>query len=545
MNGGTSAGIRDATANALADARQHHLAGRLAEAEARYRSLLALAPKSSTALEPLGVLLCQTGRFAEACEVLERVSAAEPDNVGVLVNLSVAYRAAGRAKDAAAAVRDALALQPDLAAAHFNLGHALRDLGDLAGAAAAYRRYLELCPNDAEGYSILGDTYLMDDLTHEAIAAFEFALTFDPAHFNAHLNIAHVLRGKGWFHGALAIVEALARARPTDPEAQRTHGAGLLQLGQFSAGWPKFEQRFETPRERVIRRPEPPPYWRGQDLSGKRLLVWTEQGLGDEILYGSMVPDLLSQARHCVIECSARMAPVFRRSYPQADVVAYEHGNIAVSRAENFDYQVAIASLGQYLRPDFASFPNHAGYLKSDADKAKRLRAAYLKLASGRKIVGLSWRSTSEIAGPHKSGALCNLAELLRTPGVMFVNLQYGDCAAEIAAAREEFGVEIFQDPAVDPIADVDAFFAQVSAMDLVITTSNTTAHVAGSQNVPVWVLLPRANGLFWYWFVGRDDSPWYPSARLIRAITERVKRPWELEPAARAAADLARLTQA
>jgi hypothetical protein len=123
----------------------------------------------------------------------------------------------------------------------------------------------------------------------------------------------------------------------------------------------------------------------------------------------------------------------------------------------------------------------------------------------------------------------------LQVPGVMFVNLQYGDCAQELNTARFTLGVDIYDDPNVDSGVDMDMFFAQVAAMDLVISTSNTTVHTAGSQNVPGWVLLPHGKGAIWYWFLRREDSPWYPSLRLIRARTIDPAQAWEVEPANRA----------
>jgi hypothetical protein len=115
----------------------------------------------------------------------------------------------------------------------------------------------------------------------------------------------------------------------------------------------------------------------------------------------------------------------------------------------------------------------------------------------------------------------------LQTPGILFVNLQYGDCSRELAQAKKELGVDIFHDREVDPLKDMDAFFAQVAAMDLVVTTSNTTAHVAGTLDKPVWVLLPPTFGLLWYWFLKREDSPWYPSARLFRAPRLNLAESW------------------
>jgi hypothetical protein len=240
------------------------------------------------------------------------------------------------------------------------------------------------------------------------------------------------------------------------------------------------------------------------------------------------------------IQCSARLAPIFARAFPSAKVEDRETPH----DVSDCDYQTGVGSLGRYFRSELVNFPREAGYLKADARKVEELRSKYVERARGRKIVGISWRSKNDTLGPDKNTTLEQMCSILQTPGVMFVNLQYGDCTAELANARERWNVDIFEDPAVDSLKDMDAFFAQVAAMDLVITTSNTSAHVAGSLNVPVWVLLPHAKGTLWYWFVGRPDSPWYPSARLIRAPKFDPGRQWMEAIAPSVATELAAIVR-
>jgi hypothetical protein len=250
-------------------------------------------------------------------------------------------------------------------------------------------------------------------------------------------------------------------------------------------------------------------------LTGKSILIWTEQGLGDEILFASMLPDVIARAGRCIIECSPRMAPVFARSFPAAQVRAYQRAHVPVSPAPAADYQIAIGDLGRFLRGDFAAFPRHHGYLKADAAKAAALRARYQAVKPGNVVVGLSWRSGNKDIGVLKSADLAEWAAILGLPGLTFVNLQYGDSSVDVAAVRARLGVGIYHDDTVDPLKSMDDFFAQVAAMDLVISTSNTTIHAAGSLNVPVWLI--DAGGL-WYWFRERADSPWYPAMRIFRS---------------------------
>ncbi len=522
----------------VAEAHRHHLAGRFDLAEHGYRAALKASGRNADAARLLGTLLLQRGDAKAAVPLLEKAVRLAP-GAATLVNLAGALRADGDPAAAAAACRRAIALDPALSVAFFTLGHACRDLKDLAGAAEAYSAYLARQPGDVEGYVILGDTLRLMERPDAAMEAYEAALAHDGAHINAHINVAGIIQSQGAFHAGLAVLEGLQRAAPDNAEARKTLAVAQLQLGDFANGWPGLEARFDSVTERVARPAPPPAYWRGEDLAGKSIVVWTEQGVGDEILFSGLIPEIAGRAGSYGIQCSARMIPVLQRSFPQASLIARDDDGAVVHRA-GFDFQQSVVSLAQYLRPGFAAFPRHDGYLRPDPAVRARLREKYRARANGRRIVGLSWRSTNPAFGEAKSAVLINLAPILTQSDALFVNLQYGDCRAEIEAVRRKLGVEIVDDSEVDSAASIDDFLAQVAAMDLVISTSNTAAHAAGALNVPVWILLPFAAGSIWYWFLHRADSPWYPSAVLMRARRAAPAEPWELAPAAEAAARLA-----
>ena len=521
----------------IAEGYQLHLAGQLAEAEARYRKALRDEPNNANAHNLLGTLLLQRGETALAARSLNRALQLGSGSVEIYVNLSVAYQNLELHAEAVESARRAIALNSENADVQCNLGLALTGLGDHQGALAAYKDYLRIKPKDPRAHAAVGNAYLALDQVDAAVNAWEDALAIDPCYTQAMIGIAEALSVKGWFSGSRALLENALALAPDDPNVQKRLGLFLVQLGDLARGWTLQDKgRFLTEKERVIRRPEPPPYWTGEDLRGKRILIWTEQGPGDEILHISMIPDLVARGATCTIECSKRLVPVFARSFTGVRVFGYKTSKVAVTNASDFDYQIAVASLGGFFRRDFSAFPRHHGYLRADADQTARFRKAYEQRANGRRIVGISWRS----AGRQrvKSTDLLNLAPILQTSDVWFVNLQYGDCREDIAAVREKLGVEIFNDDSVDSLKDLDTFFAQVAAMDLVISSSNTTVHVAGSQNIPVWMLLHHGRGAPYYWFVGRDDSPWYPSARIFRSLTADMEV-WEIEPAQRIAAAL------
>lgn len=508
----------------------------LTQAAAAFEKAIALEAAYAPAHIALSATRADLADFAGAIAALEAGLAVEPNSNRkreLLNNLGELQRKAGRPKDAVATLRTALDLDPQDTTVRYNLAISLAAARETDEAAAMYRKLIAEEPGFLKAYVNLGNILRDQNRELEAVALFEQALDRDPTLAEAYTNIGACFADRGWlFASTLQHHKALA-LKPANPETSLNFAVNLLRLGRFAEGWPPYENRFQAFDQHAAR-PAPPPFWQGEDLRNKSLVVSTEQGIGDEILYASMIPDLKGRVGRCRIECSKRLVPVFARSFPDISVSAWESPDAPINAAAGDDVQIAIGSLGRHLRPSFASFPMHKGYLKADAALTARLRADYQARAKGKKIVGLAWRSSNAQLGAGKTAALTRFAPILATPGHFFVNLQYGDCSAEIADVYARTGVDIFQDAAVDPLADIDGAFAQAAAMDLVVTTSNTAAHLAASQGVPTWIMLPHAKGVLWYWFARREDSPWYPSARLFRANADT--DPWDAGVAAQVA---------
>jgi hypothetical protein len=231
-----------------------------------------------------------------------------------------------------------------------------------------------------------------------------------------------------------------------------------------------------------------------------------------------MVPDAIAAAKRVIFVCSERLVPLMRRSFPAAKVVVRKEPLPPEAVDPSIDFQMSQSELGLAFRRDWSAFPNRYHFLKADTARQNALRAKYQALRPGARLVGISWRSRNYEVGWLKGPGLTAWRSLLSTPGdVAFINLQYGDCQEELREVSTSLGTDVIHDPDVDPLKDMDLFAAQVGAMDLVISTSNTTVHTAGGLGVPTWVLLPQGRGRMWYWFRDREDSPWYPSLRLFR----------------------------
>ena len=465
----------------LERAAAHHAAGDLARAEAGYLAVLSLAPRQADALHLLGVLRDQQGQH----------------------------------KKAVALIRQALEQAPGEAAFHGNLGTALLSLGREADAEAAYRTAVSLDPSYAEGHYNLANLLRRRGDASAARAAFAAALGLQPGHLRARNNLAMLL----WEDlddpdGAAAEFARLLALAPDWPVARMNHGLFLLASQQYEAGWQEYDWRWRNPayveRDWGLGLPR----WDGRPLSGP-LLIWGEQGVGDQILYGSMIADAaLLCGGELVVAVDPRLVDLFRRSLATDTVHVVARGTKVEAVA-----QCPFGSLGQWLRrsvTDFAS-GRRAGYLRTDEMVTQQLAVRYRDLAGpGRTIAGLSWRSGNSSIGRAKSVPLHDLLPVLQSQGIFWVCLQYGDVTDDLAWLAAQ-GVAMYRDPSVDSLQDMDRFASQIAALNRVVTVSNTTVHVAGALGVPCQLLLARGRGRLWYWPGEGAASLWYPGVTMLR----------------------------
>jgi len=248
-----------------------------------------------------------------------------------------------------------------------------------------------------------------------------------------------------------------------------------------------------------------------------------------------MMPDVLAVAGRVAIECDPRLVDCFRRSFAGAEIVARTDPPAAALTDENFDFQSAAGDLGRWLRPDETAFRRDGdGYLVADTARAAALRECYRR-EDGEILVGLTWRSASPNIGDLKSMDVNDLAEILGVGGCRFINLQYGDTKAELESLRKNGVSVLHTDREIDPMVDFDGHLAQIAAMDIVISASNSTVHAAGALAVPTLAMIRHMPDR--RWLMDREDTPWYPSVRLLR---QQHVADWTA-PVAQAAAELRR----
>ncbi len=518
-------------------------AGRADEAVQAFERAIELRPSQGDAHLGLGLLLWSAGRTREALVAFERAIAADPGSARAWVGRSEALRALGHARDAFASAEQALRLAASFAHAHCARGLALADLGQRAEALASLDRALALQPGLAEAENGRGTILHQSGRLPEALAAFDRALGRQPGHaptlanravtladlgrapeafaaFDEALRLAPdaaqtwvaravVRQDLGQYAGAL---EDLDRALACDPaHAEGAWNACLLHLrqGDFARGAPAYDALRWRLVPGIVRLARAEPEWDGRYVDGT-LLAWSEQGIGDQVLHLGMLADLARHARHVVVAASPKLLPLAARSFPGIRCIGMD----AAAR-EPCNAHVPLGSLLRHLRPSWAAFDGQrARYLEADAARAAAYRAA---LPAGALLCGLSWTSIAPALGTSKSIALEALQPLLGLPGACFVDLQYTDSRAERGSLRASGGPALARPAGLDPFVDVDGAAALVEACDIVVTVSNTTAHLAGALGKPTLLLLPFSRGSHWYWHDGRQPCPWYPSVRIAR----------------------------
>ncbi len=386
----------------------------------------------------------------------------------------------------------------------------------------------------------LGNRFLAEDRFEEAAAQYEQAVRRSPGFAPGHLNLGAAYQSLRRLDKAR---EHYSRALQLEPDSADAHvrmSALCLLEGDFERGWQEYEWRWQS---EGFQAPPPDmerlaPRWDGRALTQQTLLVYGEQGIGDDLMFVSCLPEVLARVQHLVLVCRPRLVPLFQRSFPQAAV----HSTSLLFEPQRWpelgpvDFQLAVGSLPRFLRRRAEDFPARRQYLAADPQRVGVWRQRLAALGPG-VSVGISWRGghgVTEIR--RRSTDLRQWLPALSVSGVHAVNLQYGKTEAELAAARSQWGLQIQHWPELDPLEDMDEFAALVAALDLVISIDNSTVHLAGALGVPVWTLLPTVSETCWRWQLDREDVLWYPGMKLFRQgrlgdwepVFERVRR--ELE---------------
>jgi len=480
-----------------------------------FRNAIDIDTRHLDARIDLASVLLALGSMGLAAQAARDALHLDPRCVAAQVNLGAALQGQGKFAEAAECYRAALALRPDFLPALANLCVVCLEIGAVDEARRHAESALRIAPQDPEAHLRRGNVLMEQRLPQQAADSFREALHLRPGFAAACNALGFASDLQGDLPRAMDCYEQALAIDPDDVQAHLSRAANWLLQEDYARGWDEYEWRLRSPAHAPLYERFRQPLWDGSPLAGRRILVYAEQGLGDELLFASCLPEVVAQAAHCVIDCEPRLASLLRRSFPQATVHGGRQTDAAdwLEGAGPVDIRIPAGSLPRYLRRHSASFPRHQGYLRAAPERVSAWRERLLQLGPGPKI-GLSWRGGVPQTGRgSRSLALEDLLPVLRTPSVKFVNLQYGRGGGELAEFRQRHGIEILHwQEAID---DYEETAALVCALDLTLSVCTAIVDLGGALGRPVWVMQPVRSD-FRYGLEG-EALRWYPSVRLFR----------------------------
>lgn len=418
-----------------------------------------------------------------------------------------------RHQEAVTAYNNAIAARSDQAPPFLNRLTSLKQLGRLDDCFdTIHQLLLRTPPTDAPAHKI-GVFFMETGYFSLANSFFQSAIIHNPQ------DIQYCWHDLGWSlssshnmqTAAIAFLQAMLRAAADDFHPDLNFGISRLLCGDYSTNaWKLYEHRVPLKFTGASHLAHLPP-WQGQSLATTHpnqpawLVISGEQGIGERLLFSTMLADLAAHTPHILVVSEHRLLPLWQRSW---------HGITFITEQDPFPAGKATAHLslgflGKFFRNSPADIPKKPASIIADHAKAASIRARYRQLFPQKRLIGLSWKSTNKELSLAKSASLQPWLPLLQSSTHQFINLQHGE--------RNNQTPNLYTDSAINQGESLEDFAAQIAALDCVITTSSTTAHMAASLGKTTLVLLPHGHGLIWYWGCSKNHTPWYPSCLLLR----------------------------
>jgi tetratricopeptide (TPR) repeat protein len=556
-------------------------AGRAAEAEGVLRQALAGGVADADTVHLLGYLLATSGRVPEGLPLLDRSLALDARNPGFLVNrsqvlmhmglldeavrdardatqaeprfaqgwlqLSLALRRQGLAVESLAAAEQALTVDPSHTAAAYQVGLLRMEAGDRAGAETGFARVLARDPRHVAALINLGVLQRGSGRDAEALESFARAAAAEPANAAAQNNLGMALHAAARHAEALeayvraglpeslanaaglalelehlgqakALYGRAAAARPGFADAEYGLAQVALREHRFAEGWDGYERRFDTDPPLASARVLPMPRLELADIGrARRVALWQEQGLGDQILFTTLLPELERRGVGAVVEVDARLLALYRRSLPAFEFAAPDDFARASAAC---DFHLPQGSLPRLFRRDLASFDAQpAVLLRADPARVEAMRSALAGVGSPG--AAISWRSpqpgSRRFLGERKSLALEQLAAMAAPREARLLDLQYGELDPERRDFEARQPGRLVRLAGLDARDDLEGLAAALVACGRLVSVSNATAHLAGALGVPTELVLPRGWPPFSYWAAGAHGRAlWYPSVKIV-----------------------------
>ncbi|WP_244816640.1 tetratricopeptide repeat protein [Caballeronia sp. Lep1P3] len=497
--------------------------------EIALRATLRQHPDSAAAHNNLGVFLRQSGRFEEAESLLRNAVRLAPGSADVLFNLALVLIDLRRNAAAISCIQSFLTFRPEHADAYHLLGMLHKAEGHWLESEKALENATRYQPDSALKCYALGDVLRLQGRLREAEVVLRKAISLDSKLYRSHQALGLVLAASNRMDEAEALVRRALEYKPGNPPAQLLLALILLKQGRYQEGWRFYESRYIESNEWDIENFEfpyaaprniPIPKWNGESLANKSLVIAPEQGLGDAIQFVRFMPRLksLGVSRLAVV-CDSALVRLFQTVDGIDEVIDAREP----SRAIGYDVWCYMMSVPYHLGITLANIPSAVPYLRLPASLTEQWNATLSRQTlDGRMKVGIVWAGAENLGnvrpgrvptgGNHqRSMRLHDLIDVLKVSGVVFVSLQMGAPRQQL----QDIPPELRPMDMMDSVRDFADTAAIVQKLNMVITVDTSVAHVAGALGKPVWILSRFDSD--WRWLMNREDSPWYPSARVFR----------------------------
>lgn len=523
----------------------HSIAGNKHKAIQTYERVLRLNPQFIEAYNNIALDLAYIGDHQQAISIIDKALKIQPNFIEAMNNKACFLNAIGDYELAKISLLDALAFKPNDPTTLANLSGTLIRLQEIEAATMYANQLISLNPLDHRGHNNLGKICLVLEQYNQALEHFQRAHTLNPQDIDnlADLGNAHDELGDS----TLAIL-FLNQAKSLSPN----HGTTFLNLGlhylyqrkfdkaneylsaplqdknrltlreynralchlhagALEMGWVDYAWRWKEAGIPVPYLLTATPLWEGQ-TTNEPVFIWHEQGVGDQILFGTLLTEAAQVAPNLVVRLDKRLIPIFERSFSNTRFISQDH----LITNNDFKYHLPIGDLARLFRPALQDFDRQAtSYLIQDSDHVKQLRNTQ---ENGKPIVGLAWVTKGK-RSKERNLPIDEIVSIIQsvTPSEL-IDLQYSDTTEDRARISQKLGAEIRHLNQIDNFNDLDGLSSLISACDFVITCSNSTAHLAGALGKETYLLVPFGRGRHWYWSHIGDDgrSLWYPSVQVI-----------------------------
>ena len=488
-----------------------HHQDKLEDAEINYKKAIDLNPNYLQALYNLGSILKKKQQFTDSVSLFQKVINLKPDFVNGYYSLGLTLIELGELSTALVNLKKVIELKPDYPQAFFNLGIVYRKLGKRIEALENLQQSINLNPNYIRAYNLIGVTFKELGRYEEALENFKSAINLDPNYAEAYNNLGNALKELGRFEESNRYFQKAIVLKPEYADAYDNLGRALMLNFDFQKAFELMEWRLKRDEKNFIALKTSKPIWDG--IKKNRVFLWKEQGIGEHIMFSSMIPELHASTEKLIVECDPRLLSLFQRSFSHE--IRFITDRIEIS-VDDYDSHLPIGSLPFHFRKELNDFKKSSqGWLEADPVKTKYIREKILQNNS-KKIIGLSWNTKSSLPlAFQRNVKLEDLLLPLKNLDLKFINLQYGDVSKEISDLKVNHGIEVLETPDLDLFNDIDGLAALISACDSVISIDNLNSHLAGALNTRNQLLLPYVADERWGYKTNK--SYWYDSITIYR----------------------------